>query len=153
MYFPVPHKASPHWTPPLTTKPHRFSHPETLYWITSKPFLMFAQYLGPCFLPRKMYHSQKCPVFFYILYTLYFSQVLFLIYHFSSSISSKVLSDSFQVNFPLFIPFLRLSLQFSCFLPSGLSSLSALSISHFPSWVHSSDPSWPCSVHSLLGLA
>lgn len=131
MYFPVPHKASPHWTPPLSTKPHRFSHPETLSWITSKPFLMFCSVFGAMFPTREKCTTHRNVLYFSIFYTFYIflrfcslfttylplfppqcfrihsKLILLSVCPFPKALSSVFLFSSFQPLFPpCTIPFL-----------------------------------------------
>lgn len=162
MYFPTPHKASNHQTPPHKTMPHLFSHPEKLYWITSKPFLIFCSVIWGAMFPIR----QNAALTETSL--MYFSQVLslfspYLILIFLSVFPSQYFQIHFQLIFLSLCPFSKslflvlFPFVSILFLPVSLSLLPSLCypMSYFPFWALSSDLLRPCSLSlpsSLLEL-
>lgn len=108
MYLPVPHKASNHQTPSFKTMPCLFSHPEKLYWITSKPFLIFSHFLG-----AHVSYQAKCSTRRNIL-SIFFSGSVTFVPYLTLILLSAFPSQYFQIHFQLI--FLLL-----CLLPKSLS--------------------------------
>ena len=150
MYFPAPHKASNHRTPPPKTMSHLFSHPEKLYWIISKPFLIFCSVIwGHVSYQAK---GSTCRNILNIFFSGSVTFVPYLTIIFLSVFPSQYFQIHFQLIFLLLCPFPK-SLPLVLFrlysLPSGLSSLLPslrYPMSYFPFWVLSSDLLRPYSL-------
>lgn len=108
MYFPTPHKASNRQIPPLKTVPHLFSHPEKLYWITSKPFLIFCTVIWD-----HVFYQAKHSTCRNIL-NIFFSGSVTFVPYLTLTFLSVFPSQYFQIHFQLI--FLSL-----CPLPKSLS--------------------------------
>lgn len=131
--FSAPHKASNHQTRPRKTMPHLFSHPEKLYWITSKPFLIFCSaiwgpvsYQGKCITCRNILN---------IFFSGSVSSASYFTLIFLSVFSVTVFSGPFPVVFPLTLLLSWISTSVSLSMsssPSSLLSSLCYSMSYFP---------------------